>query len=254
MCYINTTRHHAMIGWCGGPDTMLDLRVHADADFAGCVRAMRSTTGVALVVEGPNTRMVANGVSKRQTAVSHSTPEAEIVAADYAMRAEGMPALSLLETILERKVRLRMMEDNEAMIRICHSGENPTMRYLNRIHKVGVAWLMEVFERDCINIYKIDTKLQTADIGANRIACLDTWRSNCILINLSDQGFFLRNSVHCCRPCVWILSRNSMHAKSNSGRRLWSVRKRAQALPAHAGGVGAQVRKAETSQDEQSSL
>jgi hypothetical protein len=44
-----------MIGWCGGPDAMLGLRVYADADFAGCVRAMRSTIGVALAMEGPNT-------------------------------------------------------------------------------------------------------------------------------------------------------------------------------------------------------
>jgi hypothetical protein len=89
-----------MIGWCGDPDAALELHVYADADFAGCVRAMRSTTGVALAVEGPNTRMVVQGLSKRQTAVSHSTPEAEIVAADYAMRAEGMPALLLMEAIL----------------------------------------------------------------------------------------------------------------------------------------------------------
>jgi hypothetical protein len=127
------------------------------------------------VVEGPNTRMVANGVSKRQTAVSHSTPDAEIVATDYAVRAEGMPALSLLEIILERKVRLRVMGDNEAMIRICHSGKNPTMRYLNRTHKVGAAWLMEVFEQDNINVYEIDTKLQTADVGTKRITRVDTW-------------------------------------------------------------------------------
>jgi hypothetical protein len=78
--------------------------------------------------------MILNGVSKRQTAVSHSTPEAEIIAADYAMRAEGIPALSLLEMIFERKVHLCMMEDNEAMIKICPSGKNPTMRYLNRPH------------------------------------------------------------------------------------------------------------------------
>jgi hypothetical protein len=148
-----------MIGWCGGPDAILDLRIYADADFAGCVRAMRSTTRVALEVKGPHTRMVVNGVSKRQTAVSHSTLEAEIVAADYARRQEGMPALSLRECILERPVRLCIMEDNEAMIRICHSGKNPTMRYLNRAHKVGVAWLMEVFEHSFINIYKIDTKI-----------------------------------------------------------------------------------------------
>jgi hypothetical protein len=125
ICYINTTRHRCVIGWRGGPDAILDQRIYADADFAGCVRTLRSATGVALAVEGPNTRMVANGVFERQTAVSHSTPEAEIVAADYAMRQEGMPALSLLECILERPVRLCVMEDNEAMIRICRSGKNP---------------------------------------------------------------------------------------------------------------------------------
>jgi hypothetical protein len=52
--------------------------------------------------------MILTGVSKRQTAVSHSTPEAEIIAADHAMRAERIPALSLLDTIFERKVHLRI--------------------------------------------------------------------------------------------------------------------------------------------------
>jgi hypothetical protein len=55
---------------------MLELRARADADFAWCVRAVRSAAGVALAVEGPNARVVVNGVSKRQPAVSHSTPEA----------------------------------------------------------------------------------------------------------------------------------------------------------------------------------
>jgi hypothetical protein len=104
------------------------------------------------------------------------------------MRAEGVPALSLLSTILERSVKLCVMEDNEAMIKICHSGKNPTVRYLNCTHKVGVSWLMEVFEIDGINIYKTDTKLQAADIGAKCITCIDTWRSNCVLINLCEPG------------------------------------------------------------------
>jgi hypothetical protein len=99
-----------------------------------------------------------------------------------------MPALSLIYTILERQVKLCVMEDNEAMIKICHLGKNPTMPYLNRTHKVGVSWLMEVFEIGGINIYKIDTKLQAADVGTKRITCVGTWRSNCVLINLSEPG------------------------------------------------------------------
>jgi hypothetical protein len=177
-----------MIVWCGDPSSALELRVYADADFAGRIRAMRSTTGVILAVSGPNACVILTGVSKRQTAASHSTPEAEIIAADHAMRAEGIPALSLLDAIFERKVHLRMMEDNEAMIQICHSGKNSTMRYLNRTHKVGVAWLMEVFNLPKCDICNFDAKLQAADIGTERIMCVDTWRSNCVLINLCEPG------------------------------------------------------------------
>jgi hypothetical protein len=185
ICYINTTKDHATIGWCGDPSSALELRVYADADFAGCIRTMRSTAGVILAVSGPNARVILAGVSKRQTAVSRSRPEAEIIAADHAMRAEGIPALSLLDTIFARKVHLRMMEDNEAMIKIGHSGKNPTMRYRNRTHKVGVAWLMEVFNLPKCDICKLDAKLQVADIGTKRITCVDTWRSNCVLASQS---------------------------------------------------------------------
>jgi hypothetical protein len=131
--------------------------------------------------------MILNVVSKRQTAVSHSTPEAEIVAADYAMRQEGMPTLALLSTILGREVTLSMMEDNEAMIEICYSGKNPTMRFLNRNHKVGISRLMEVFKLPDIKLHKIDTKLQAADLGIKRITCIVARLSNCVLINLANK-------------------------------------------------------------------
>jgi hypothetical protein len=47
---------------------------------------------------------------------------------------------------------------------------------------------MEVFNLPKCDIYKIDAKLQAADIGTKRITCLDTWRSNCVLINLCEPG------------------------------------------------------------------
>jgi hypothetical protein len=50
------------------------------------------------------------------------------------------------------------------------------------------SWLMEVFGLPNINIYKIHAKLQAADIGTKRITCLNTWRSNCVLINLIEPG------------------------------------------------------------------
>jgi hypothetical protein len=45
---------------------------------------------------------------------------------------------------------------------------------------------MEVFQLDECDICKIDAKLQAADIGTKRITGVDTWRSNCVLINLCE--------------------------------------------------------------------
>jgi hypothetical protein len=99
-----------------------------------------------------------------------------------------MPTLILRSTSLGREVPLSMMEDNEAMIKVCLWGKNPTMRYLNRTHKVDIAWLMEVFELPKIKLFKVNTKPQAADIGTTRITCVDTWQPNCVLINLIVPG------------------------------------------------------------------
>ena len=77
--------------------------------------------------------------------MSHSTLEAEIVAADFALRTSGLPALQLWNIILERSAGLVFHEDSQAMIRVCQPGRNPTMRHLGRTHRVSVAWLHERF-------------------------------------------------------------------------------------------------------------
>eukprot|EP00975_Prorocentrum_lima_P053800 11289506-Prorocentrum_lima.AAC.1 len=53
--------------------------------------------------------------SKRQTCVSHSTAEAEYVAGDYALRAEGLPHLTLWDNMFGRTPTLIFAEDNESM-------------------------------------------------------------------------------------------------------------------------------------------
>ena len=53
--------------------------------------------------------------STKQTAVSHSTAEAEVVAAEKSMRESGVPALDLWETVVMRSIRLTFLEDNQTM-------------------------------------------------------------------------------------------------------------------------------------------
>ena len=77
MCYVHHTKHWRTVGWVGDPMDDVRLALYADADFAGCVDSLRSTSGGHLNIQGPNTRFPLSGSSKRQGCVSHSTPEAE---------------------------------------------------------------------------------------------------------------------------------------------------------------------------------
>ena len=69
------------------------------------------------------------------------------MAADLAMRQEGLPILMLWSFILGRDVKCYLFEDNQAAIRVLESGKNPTMKYLPRTHCVDLAWIVERVER-----------------------------------------------------------------------------------------------------------
>eukprot|EP00959_Pyramimonas_sp_CCMP1952_P071952 1502926-Pyramimonas_sp.AAC.1 len=60
--------------------------------------------------------------SQRQTRASHSTLEAEIVAADLALRKELLAALPLWEILLERPARCLFLEDNQAVCKVIKAG------------------------------------------------------------------------------------------------------------------------------------
>ena len=110
------------MGWVG--DDIRDISPHlsADADLAGCTFSQGSTTGVRLVLQGPNTSFPIAGGKKRQGCVSNSAIEAELVATAHGLRHRGFPAITLFETLLGHKVI-------QAMIQCVRSGKDPTMRH-----------------------------------------------------------------------------------------------------------------------------
>jgi hypothetical protein len=144
---------------------------------------LRSTSGVYLKLAGPNTSFPLAGLSKKQTCVSHSTTESEIVAADLAARSEGLPALQLWETILDRAVELRFYEDNQACITIVGTGRNPQLRHLGRTHKVDVQWLHEMFADAGFQLEYIQSDDQAADIFTKAFTSVEKWRVVTWLIN-----------------------------------------------------------------------
>ena len=96
--------------------------------------------------------------------MSHSTPEAEIVAADWALRREGIPMLDMWDILAGKGQKVVFHDDNESMIKICKSGRNPTMRHTVRFHGVAVAWLKEQFDSGNYELRYVPSAQQAADI------------------------------------------------------------------------------------------
>ncbi len=190
MCYVNSTLHVRKVAWVGEGAATIGVHLYADADFAGCKRTGRSTSGAFLCMGGNDTFFPLQAVSRKQSAVSHSTPEAEIVAADTALRMIGVPSLPLWDTILEREALCVFHEDNAAMIQVCRTGKNPTMRYMGRTHRVSVHWLHEVFKERWLDLVKTGTHFMRADIFTKGFETLDKWTHALHLINHVDPAKF----------------------------------------------------------------
>jgi hypothetical protein len=173
--YINSTLEVKQVGYVGDNLSELNLQLFADADFAGCIDTNKSTSGIFMKLVGPNTSFPQGAASNRQKCVSHSTSEAEIAAADQAVRTEGLPAMTLWDVLKGKPVNLRFMEDNTATIRIIEQGRSQALRYLARTHRVHIAWLKEVFQGRNMTIEYVDTKEQAADMFTKSTHTKDAW-------------------------------------------------------------------------------
>jgi RNA:NAD 2'-phosphotransferase (TPT1/KptA family) len=164
--YINCSLDVANYGWIGDKWEDLKLIIYADANWAE-KPTYTSTSGAFMCLSGKNSFFPLAAMSKKQTAKSHSTPEAEIVAADMAIRLIGLPSLQLWDCILGQGVRKLVAifkEDNEAAIRVMSTGKNPTMRHMQRTHGLDLAWLCERFSRKEFTLEYCPTRSMCADI------------------------------------------------------------------------------------------
>ena len=134
---------------------------------------------------------------KKQTSVSHSSTESEIISLDAGLRMDGLPALDLWDVVIEvldslkstdspthqaagthdvdqwslvdyvttnanssqGESQLYMFEDNEAVIKMIIKDGSPTMRHVSRTHRVALDWLINRINTDPkIQIKYVDTK------------------------------------------------------------------------------------------------
>ena len=71
-----------------------------DSDFAGDLEDSKSTSGGTLCVFGSHTFVPISWMCKKQTSVSHSSTESEIISLDTGLRLDGLPALELWDLIV----------------------------------------------------------------------------------------------------------------------------------------------------------
>jgi len=96
VCYVNSTKTTCLCGTVGDAIDDCRLVLFADADFAGDHSESKSTPGMYLAMVGRRTFVPLQAISKAQSAVSHSSTEAEVISLEFAHRTEGVPALLFL--------------------------------------------------------------------------------------------------------------------------------------------------------------
>ena len=76
------------------------LGLFQDSNFAGDLEDSKSTSGGTLCVFGSHTFVPTSWMCKKQTSVSHSSTESEIISLDAGLRMEGITALDLWDLIV----------------------------------------------------------------------------------------------------------------------------------------------------------
>ena len=72
-----------------------------DSDFAGHLEDSKSTSGGPLGVFGSQTFVPIKWMCKKQTSVSHSSTESDVISLDAGLRMDGITALGLYDLVIE---------------------------------------------------------------------------------------------------------------------------------------------------------
>ena len=98
--YIHYTCEYKQFCYVGNTAKQCTLGLFQDSDFAGDLEDSESTSGGTLCVFGSHTFVPISWMCKKQTSVSHSSTESEIISLDAGLRLDGIPALDLWDLIV----------------------------------------------------------------------------------------------------------------------------------------------------------
>ena len=98
--YIHYTSEYKQYHHVGHTAKQCRLGLFQGSDFAGDLEDSKSTSGGTWCVFGSDTFIPISWMCKKQTSVSHSSTESEIISLAAGLRLDGMPALDLWDLIV----------------------------------------------------------------------------------------------------------------------------------------------------------
>ena len=97
--YLHHTCEYKQYCHVGNIAKQCRLGLFQDSDFAGDLEDSKSTSWGTICIFGSHTFVPISWMCKKQTAVSHSSTESEIISLDTGLRLDGLPALELWDLI-----------------------------------------------------------------------------------------------------------------------------------------------------------
>jgi hypothetical protein len=170
----------------------LQLTMFVDSDHLNDTVIEKSTSGVFVELTSTVSKLPIDFGMKRQGSTSRHTAEAETNALDYGTHMYGLPHSLFWSQLLQRKLCLTAMEDNDACIRAVLKGFSRKMAYLpSKTDRVSIASLHEVYHGDTLvvdktsphNLTKVASADQKADIFTKPLDATTHWRM-CELIGV----------------------------------------------------------------------
>ena len=116
LSYIHHTCEYKQCCHVGNTAKQCRLGLFQDSDFAGDLEDSKSTSGGIMCVFGSHTFVPISWMCKKQTAVSHSSTESEIISLDTGLRLDGLPALELWDLIVSVLGNVSRVSDRSGQI------------------------------------------------------------------------------------------------------------------------------------------
>ena len=163
MAYLHCTKQFRMK--CKlDPDSPWELMLFTDADHSSSAEHPYSTSGWLLVIGGGSSYFPISFQSKRQTAVSRSTTEAEAISLATAVFQDAVPTVDHLNEILGQEISLTCFQDNEATIAVVRNGWSIKLRHVTKTHKIDLSCLYDLFKDPLTFLVHCPTDQQAADV------------------------------------------------------------------------------------------